>query len=146
VARKLSTAEELLTGQINADQNSHNAYANRSLVLARRCDWDNALRDARQVKDIHHQVSYHGLTWTQSLSIQPSLSGYISKAIALCGKMEFSEATEAFDLALTFTTQDSNKSRLITLVEARKSLFASFLLHPLSRLLRFSMQINNQRL
>ncbi|KAG1786314.1 uncharacterized protein HD556DRAFT_1528393 [Suillus plorans] len=42
----LDTAEALLTQQIDADNNDHNAYANRSFVRARKADWDRALDDA----------------------------------------------------------------------------------------------------
>ncbi|KAG0698212.1 WD40-repeat-containing domain protein [Suillus ampliporus] len=43
----------------------------------------------------------------QSVSIRPSLAGYMSKGIALCGKQQFWDATKAFDVVLTFTDGDS---------------------------------------
>ncbi|KAG2127419.1 hypothetical protein BD769DRAFT_1775949 [Suillus cothurnatus] len=54
--------------------------------MARQLDWDNALQDA-----------------TKSLAIRTSLSGYIAKGIALCGKQLVEDARTAFDLAFTFT-------------------------------------------
>ncbi|OAX34764.1 hypothetical protein K503DRAFT_420176 [Rhizopogon vinicolor AM-OR11-026] len=81
----LPTAEKILTEEIRADGNNYSAYANNSFVVARKGDWDNALRDA-----------------LKSVSIQPSLTGYIAKGIALCGKMQFKEAMKAFDLAFMF--------------------------------------------
>jgi hypothetical protein len=45
----LPTAEKLLTEEIDADGNNHNSYANRSLVVARKGDWDHALDDALKV-------------------------------------------------------------------------------------------------
>jgi hypothetical protein len=46
----LSTAEELLTQDINTDVNNHTSYAHRSFVMARKHDWDRALRDAINVR------------------------------------------------------------------------------------------------
>ncbi|OAX39463.1 WD40 repeat-like protein [Rhizopogon vinicolor AM-OR11-026] len=69
ISGDLSTAEELLTQEIDANADNYRSYANRSVVMARKLDWDYALDDA-----------------TKSLSIQPSFIGYISKGIALCGK------------------------------------------------------------
>jgi hypothetical protein len=46
----LHTAEALLTQQIDVNQNDHNAYANRSIVRARKADWDRALDDALKVR------------------------------------------------------------------------------------------------
>jgi hypothetical protein len=45
----LHTAETLLTKDINADGNNCNSYANRSVVMARKLDWDCALVDACKV-------------------------------------------------------------------------------------------------
>ncbi|KIK31952.1 hypothetical protein CY34DRAFT_19412 [Suillus luteus UH-Slu-Lm8-n1] len=50
--------------------------------MARKHAWDHALEDA-----------------IKSISIQPSLTGYISKCIALCGKGLVWEAMVAFDIA-----------------------------------------------
>lgn len=46
----LPTAEELLAQDIDYDGNNHNSYANRSLLMARKGDWDNALYDAIVVR------------------------------------------------------------------------------------------------
>ncbi|KIK41070.1 hypothetical protein CY34DRAFT_13275 [Suillus luteus UH-Slu-Lm8-n1] len=69
VTGDLSTAEDLLTQNIHTDANDHTSYAHRSFVMARQHNWDRALEDA-----------------IKSISIQTSLTGYISKGIALCGK------------------------------------------------------------
>ncbi|KAJ8591160.1 hypothetical protein M405DRAFT_880653 [Rhizopogon salebrosus TDB-379] len=97
----LPTAEELLTQEINVDRNNHNSYANRSLLMARKGDWDNALHDA-----------------LMSISIQPSLTGYLSQGIALCGNKLFWDAMKAFDLAFMFTDGDSKTIHLLLLVKA----------------------------
>jgi thiamine pyrophosphokinase len=78
----LSTAEELLTQEIDTDADSYISYANRSFVMARKRDWDHALDDA-----------------IKSISIQPSLTGYISKGIALYGKGHVREAIVLFNAA-----------------------------------------------
>ena len=70
----------------------------------------------------------------------------MSKGIALCGKMEFKEATKAFDIAFIFTEQNSNTILLLLLIKACRSFFISFLLHPILRLLHFSMQVNKTTL
>ncbi|KIK34689.1 hypothetical protein CY34DRAFT_812772 [Suillus luteus UH-Slu-Lm8-n1] len=103
IAGKLSTAEELFTREIDIDCNSYiyESYANRSLVVARKHDWDHALEDA-----------------IKSISIQPSLTGYISKGIALCGKGKVLEAKIAFDLAFMFTNEDSNITHFLLLIKA----------------------------
>jgi hypothetical protein len=46
----LSTADRLLTQEINADNNDYDSYANRSFVMARKADWDHALDDALKVR------------------------------------------------------------------------------------------------
>jgi hypothetical protein len=46
----LVTAEELLTQEIDINTHNYNSYANRSLVMARKGDWDNALDDALRVR------------------------------------------------------------------------------------------------
>ncbi|KAG2363752.1 hypothetical protein BDR07DRAFT_1331577 [Suillus spraguei] len=97
----LHTAEVLLTQQIDADKNDHNAYANRSFVRARKADWDRALDDA-----------------LRSISMQHSLTGLISKGIALCGKMQVQDAMEAFDLASMFTNEYSKATHILLLIKA----------------------------
>ncbi|KAG2031700.1 WD40-repeat-containing domain protein [Suillus americanus] len=97
----LLTAHGLLTQYINADSNDYNSYANRSFVMARRADWDRALDDA-----------------LKSISIKPSLMGCISKGIALCGKGQFENAMNAFDLAFMFVDANVNKTHLLLLLKA----------------------------
>jgi len=46
----LSKAEELLTREIDAVANNYKSYANRSFVMARKHNWDRALRDASKVR------------------------------------------------------------------------------------------------
>ncbi|KAG2365169.1 hypothetical protein BDR07DRAFT_1354004 [Suillus spraguei] len=97
----LSTAEELLTQYINANPNNHTSYSHRSFIIARKHDWDNALQDA-----------------IKSISIQPSLTGYISKGIALCGKGHIPDARAAFDIASMYTDQDSQATHFLLLIKA----------------------------
>ncbi|KAG2738119.1 hypothetical protein P692DRAFT_20759619 [Suillus brevipes Sb2] len=97
----LSTAEDLLTQDIHTDANDYTLYAHRSFVMARKHDWDHALEDA-----------------IKSISIQPSLTGYISKGIALCGQGLVREARAAFDVASMFTNNDSNTNHLLLLIKA----------------------------
>jgi tetratricopeptide (TPR) repeat protein len=97
----LSTAEQLLTQDINADVNNHTSYAHRSFVMARKHDWDHALQDA-----------------IKSISIQPSLTGYISKGIALCGKGCVPNARAAFDVASMYTDQDPETIHFLLLIKA----------------------------
>ncbi|KAG2134216.1 hypothetical protein BD769DRAFT_1774311 [Suillus cothurnatus] len=68
--------------------------------MARKHDWDHALQDA-----------------LQSISLHPSLTGYISKGIALCGKNRLQDAIRAFELASVFTNSDS-ETTLILLIKA----------------------------
>ncbi|KAG2090800.1 hypothetical protein BD769DRAFT_1395733 [Suillus cothurnatus] len=82
----LFTAEKVLTRDITADAKNFASYANRSFIMARKFDWNNALQDA-----------------TKSLAIQTSLPGYIAQGIAFCGKQLVDDARAAFDLAFTFT-------------------------------------------
>ncbi|KAG2338713.1 hypothetical protein BDR05DRAFT_969007 [Suillus weaverae] len=96
----LSTAEELLTQGIRTDANDYTSYAHRSFVLARKLDWDHALEDA-----------------IKSISIQPSLTGFISKGIALCGQGHVREARTAFDVASMFTNQNSETNHLLLLIK-----------------------------
>ncbi|KAG1785781.1 uncharacterized protein HD556DRAFT_1456313 [Suillus plorans] len=97
----LSTAEELLTQDINTSPNNHTSYAHRSFVMARKCDWDRALLDA-----------------IKSIRIQPSLTGYISKGIALCGKGRVLDGRAAFDVASMYTDQDSEITHFLLLIKA----------------------------
>ncbi|KAG2125185.1 uncharacterized protein EDB93DRAFT_410360 [Suillus bovinus] len=69
--------------------------------MARKHDWDDALQDA-----------------IKSISIQPSLAGYISKAIALCGKGHVRGARTALDVASMFTNQDSIANLFLLLIKA----------------------------
>lgn len=62
----LHIAEVMLTKEIDADGSKYNSYANRSVVMARKLDWDCALVDAYK-----------------SVNIQPSLPGLISKGCTL---------------------------------------------------------------
>ncbi|KAG2151516.1 hypothetical protein DEU56DRAFT_908357 [Suillus clintonianus] len=91
IAGDLHTAEELLTQEIDEDGGGNDSYAIRSLVRARNFEWDDALQDA-----------------VKSIAVQPSLWGYISKGIALCGNQQLWDAMEAFDLAFIFSEHDSN--------------------------------------
>ncbi|KAG2339399.1 WD40 repeat-like protein [Suillus weaverae] len=108
----LSTAEDLLTQDIHTDANDYTSYAHRSFVLARKHDWDHALDDA-----------------IKSISIQPSLTGYISKGIALCGQGHVREARIAFDVASMFTNQDSNINHFLLLIRVGRIRFSYSLLH-----------------
>lgn len=54
----------------------------------------------------------------QSISIQPSFTGYTSKGIALCGKKHFKDAMRAFDLASMFTDRDSKTAHRLLLIKA----------------------------
>jgi hypothetical protein len=49
----LSTAEMVLTQDIDAGANNYACYANRSFVMARKFDWDRALQDATKVTMTH---------------------------------------------------------------------------------------------
>ncbi|KAG2153627.1 uncharacterized protein EDB93DRAFT_204215 [Suillus bovinus] len=69
--------------------------------MARKHDWDDALQDA-----------------IKSISIQPSSTGYISKAIALCGKGHVRGARTALDVASMFTNQDSIANHFLLLIKA----------------------------
>jgi hypothetical protein len=50
----LSTAEKILTQEIIADIKNFASYANRSFVMARKLNWENALQDATKVKTTQH--------------------------------------------------------------------------------------------
>ncbi|KAG2131540.1 WD40-repeat-containing domain protein [Suillus cothurnatus] len=94
-------SEELLIQEIDDDGNHSDSYANRSIVKAQISDWDNALQDA-----------------VKSISIRPSLMGYISKGIALCGSEQLSDAMEAFDLAFVYLNRDPMTIDLLLLIKA----------------------------
>jgi hypothetical protein len=73
--------------------------------------------------------------------------GYISKAIALCGKKQLWDAMEAFDFAFAFSNSDPNIINLLLLIKVLSSLFLTVgLSHQdfnviFSRLLHFSMPV-----
>jgi hypothetical protein len=46
----LPTAEDLLTQEIDSNGDNYRSYANRSVVRARKLDWDHALDDATKVR------------------------------------------------------------------------------------------------
>ncbi|KAG2351133.1 hypothetical protein BDR07DRAFT_1446605 [Suillus spraguei] len=69
--------------------------------MARKCNWDKALQDA-----------------IRSVSIQPSLAGHISKAIAFCGKRQVVAARMSFDLASIFTNGDLMTDHFLFLIKA----------------------------
>ncbi|KAG1736630.1 uncharacterized protein EDB91DRAFT_1348004 [Suillus paluster] len=98
IAGDMSTAEEVFTREIDADANNYTSYANRSFIMARKHAWDHALDDA-----------------SKSVAIQPSLTGYISQGIALCGKGLVWDARTAFDLAFMFTDEDSTITHFLLL-------------------------------
>ncbi|KAG0698960.1 hypothetical protein DFH29DRAFT_1081516 [Suillus ampliporus] len=97
----LHIAEELLTQEINADGNNHGSYAIRSVARARNSEWDKALHDS-----------------FTSIAIQPSLFGYISKGIALCGSERLVDAMEAFDLACIYSDRHPITVDLLLLIKA----------------------------
>ncbi|KAG2047946.1 WD40 repeat-like protein [Suillus hirtellus] len=96
----LSTAEMVLTQNFDAGVNSYASYANRSFVMARKSDWDCALQDA-----------------IKSLTIHPSLAGCIAQGIVLCGKQLVEDARTAFELAFTFTVDNSDATIFLFLIE-----------------------------
>ncbi|KAG1725679.1 WD40-repeat-containing domain protein [Suillus lakei] len=99
----LRIIEDLLTHGIEFDEddNRRDTYANRSVVRAQNSEWEAALQDA-----------------VKSIAIQPSLLGYISKGIALCGKKQLWDAMEAFDLAFVFSNRDPIIIDLLLLIKA----------------------------
>jgi hypothetical protein len=52
ISGDLSAAEELLTQEIDAKGDRFRPYANRSVVMARKLDWDHALDDATKVRGL----------------------------------------------------------------------------------------------
>jgi hypothetical protein len=118
VTGDLDAAEDLLTQEIHTDAN-HTSYAHRSFVMSRKHAWDLALEDAIKVSytdPTHHDHLTQCLLsfMTQSISIQSSLIGYISKGIALCGKGHVREARIAFDVASVFTNQSSETNHFFS--------------------------------
>ncbi|KAG1897773.1 WD40-repeat-containing domain protein [Suillus fuscotomentosus] len=101
IAGDWPTAERVLNTDIYTDVKNHIAYANRGFVMARKCDWDQALQDA-----------------IQSVSIQPSLAGHISEGIAFCGKKQVLAARISFDLASTFTNRDFKSDHFLFFIKA----------------------------
>jgi len=49
ISGDLPTAEDLLTQEIDANGDNYRSYANRSIVMSRKLDWDHALHDANKV-------------------------------------------------------------------------------------------------
>lgn len=98
---ELFTAEEILTQEIKAHPNDYTSYATRSFVMARKLNWANALQDANE-----------------SIRINPSLTGYIAKGIALYGKRQSRDAMKVFDLAFTLTDSVSKTTHLLFLIKA----------------------------
>jgi len=78
----------------------------------------------------------------QSISIQPSLTGYISKGIALCGTMQLRDAMKAFDIAFMFTDGDLKTSHLLLLIKVGLIFSYTHCFITLFRLLLCSMQMN----
>lgn len=98
---QLLNAEALLTSAISESRNqSHHALANRALVRARLGQWDAAIIDATEVSVA---ISLYMLILTlllpQSTKIQPSVTGYIAKSVALVGNGEKYKAYRACDIA-----------------------------------------------
>jgi len=52
ISGDLPAAEELLTQEIAAKGDRFRPYANRSVVMARKLDWDHALDDATKVRGL----------------------------------------------------------------------------------------------
>ncbi|KAG2081067.1 hypothetical protein BD769DRAFT_1734393 [Suillus cothurnatus] len=69
--------------------------------MTQKHEWDRALQDA-----------------INSISIRPSLTGYISKGIALCGTGHILDARVAFDVASMYTDQDSQTMHFLLLIKA----------------------------
>jgi tetratricopeptide (TPR) repeat protein len=97
----LSTAEKVLTQEITADTKNFASYANRSFVMARKLNWENALQDANK-----------------SLAVRTSLAGYIAKGIALSGKQLVEDARTCFDLAFTFTHGNMDATVFLYFIKA----------------------------
>lgn len=50
-------AEELLTQEIDADPENYSSHANRAILMVRKSDWDQALRDALEVRYIDSNLT-----------------------------------------------------------------------------------------
>ncbi|KAG2362679.1 hypothetical protein BDR07DRAFT_1376328 [Suillus spraguei] len=83
--------------------------------MARKYDWDHTLQDA-----------------IKSISIQPSLMGYISKGIALCRKGLVWDARAAFNVAFMYTVHFLLLIKAITLFNADKHEEVNLLLKELA--------------
>ncbi|KAG2356044.1 hypothetical protein BDR07DRAFT_1424294, partial [Suillus spraguei] len=94
----LSTAEELLTQDININPINHTSYCHRSFIMAGNTTGTVPFR--------------------MQSSIEPSLTGFISKGIAFCGKGHISDARAAFDVASTYTNQDLQTTHFLLLIKA----------------------------
>jgi WD40 repeat protein len=97
----LFTAEELLTREIDADNDNYTSYANRSFVMARKHHWDRAVEDA-----------------IKSVTIRPSLIGFISQGIALCGKGQVRDSAKSFDLAFVSANGNPKTAHILFLIKA----------------------------
>jgi len=71
LTNNLSAAQESLTLHININGNDHNAYANRSFVHTRKCDWDSALDDALKVTNAPSWPPCHMLTLSSLSAFSP---------------------------------------------------------------------------
>lgn len=61
--------------------------------------------------------------------MKPSLTGYISKGIALCGKNQILNAMKALDIAFMFTNEDSKIIHFLLLIKASYIVLAYSLSH-----------------
>jgi hypothetical protein len=62
ISGDLPIAEELLTQEIDADGDNYHSYANRSVVMARKLDWDHAVDDATKARYSNLIPLYNRLT------------------------------------------------------------------------------------
>lgn len=79
----------------------HHSLANRAFIRAHLEDWGGASEDAQQVSSCcipHLPVFTH--VRIKSLEVQPSVVGYVAKAIAHVGQGESAAGIRTFDLAL----------------------------------------------
>ena len=121
-------AETVITEEMSDSSNrSNNSLANRALVRARLQDWSGAYDDAQQVR---FRRVLHILVFSRakSLKVQPSVDGYIAKAIARIGQGESQAGIRAFDL--TFLHCSLKEIPFLFLIRVR-ALYPSYLL-PLS--------------
>ena len=96
---QLVNAEALLTTAIHDSRNpSYHALASRALVRAHLRQWDSAIVDAEEVLVA---LLFHALALIyiiKSVSIQPSVIGYIAKSVALVGMGKKHRAYRACDI------------------------------------------------